>query len=188
MNAFDASKVTITRKRFSTTQGEVLIEYDGVRIEQYGDKIEFRDGKYAGYDDAFWIDVAKRETLVRGIAAEPVTKVSEQKAYLVCADHGLTEEQADEIVRTSSEMCVKRRTIRPGDSEWYVVYLSRVPQSAGQKSFHLSLNEDRKFFDPLKWTREYWIHVRFGKIEFAQMALTGSGSSFEITDAATIGL
>ncbi|WP_458392364.1 hypothetical protein [Sinorhizobium medicae] len=71
MKTFEAAKVVITRKRFSATQGEVLIEYDGVRIEQFGDKIELRDGEWTGYDDAFWIQVAKREAIARGLATEP---------------------------------------------------------------------------------------------------------------------
>lgn len=70
--AFDAASVKITRKRFSVTQGEVLVEYAGVRIEQYGDKIEMRgDGTFAGLDDAAWIAVARREAIARGLASEP---------------------------------------------------------------------------------------------------------------------
>lgn len=71
MKPFEAAKVVITRKRFSITQGEVLIEYDGVRIEQFGAKIELRDGEWTGYDDAFWIQVAKREAIAGGLATEP---------------------------------------------------------------------------------------------------------------------
>lgn len=70
--AFDAAKVTITRKRFSTTQGETLIEYNGQRIEQYGDDPKLcKDGQYRQRDDAFWIGIARREAIARGLATEP---------------------------------------------------------------------------------------------------------------------
>ncbi len=80
MKSFEASKVVITRKRFSATQGEVLIEYNGIRIEQYGDKIELRDGEWAGYDDDFWMEVAKREAIARGLATEPTPPVPTKAA------------------------------------------------------------------------------------------------------------
>lgn len=69
--AFDPALVTITRKRFSVTQGEVLIEYAGQRIEQYGDAIALRDGEWRGYSDDFLMNVAKREAIERGLASEP---------------------------------------------------------------------------------------------------------------------
>jgi hypothetical protein len=69
--AFNADLVTITRKRFSVTQGEVLIAYDGVRIEQYGDDIRLVGKEYQGMSDAEWLAVAKREALARGLATEP---------------------------------------------------------------------------------------------------------------------
>lgn len=71
ITAFDPALVTIERKRFSITQGEALISYNGQSIEQYGDKIELRDGQWAGHDDAFWIAVAQREAIARGLALDP---------------------------------------------------------------------------------------------------------------------
>lgn len=68
---FNANLVTIERKRFSVTQGEVLISYGGVRIEQYGDEIRLIGTEYHGQDDAFWLAVAKREAIARGLAVEP---------------------------------------------------------------------------------------------------------------------
>lgn len=62
-------KLVIERKRFSTTQGEVLLTYDGKRIEQYGDQIELRGGEWRGRDDAIWHDVAKRDLARRHVAA-----------------------------------------------------------------------------------------------------------------------
>jgi hypothetical protein len=58
---YDPSRLKIERKRFSTTQGEVALTYDGVFIQQFGDRITLRDGQYRGYDDAFWHEVARRE-------------------------------------------------------------------------------------------------------------------------------
>lgn len=67
--AFDPALVTITRKRFSVTQGEVLVEYAGTKLGQYGDKIEMRGNVWDGHDDAYWMDVAKRESVRLDLAA-----------------------------------------------------------------------------------------------------------------------
>lgn len=75
MTPFNPEKVTITRKRFSTTQGEVLVEYDGTRIEQYGDHIAMdANGEYHGCDDATWMEVAEREAIKRGLARPALRK------------------------------------------------------------------------------------------------------------------
>jgi hypothetical protein len=66
---FDPALVRIERKRFSTTQGEVLVEYAGQRIEQYGDAIALRDGEWRGYSDEFLMNVARREAIERGLAS-----------------------------------------------------------------------------------------------------------------------
>jgi len=50
---YDPAKLTINRKRFSVTQGEVELVYDGVRLEQYGDKITLVGKDYVGHSDAF---------------------------------------------------------------------------------------------------------------------------------------
>ena len=55
---FDPDLVEIRRKRFSTTQGEVEIFYNGRRLEQYGDKIELGADGWEGQTDAEWIQVA----------------------------------------------------------------------------------------------------------------------------------
>lgn len=68
--AFNAALVTIERKRFSVTQGEVLLSYNGQKIEQYADSIVLTDGGYQGLTDAEWIAVARREALARGLATE----------------------------------------------------------------------------------------------------------------------
>lgn len=75
MTPFNPEKVTITRKRRSTTQGEVLVEYDGTRIEQYGDHIAMdTNGEYHGCDDATWLEVAEREAIKRGLARPALQK------------------------------------------------------------------------------------------------------------------
>lgn len=59
--SYDPAKLTIARKRFSTTQGEVELVYDGQRIEQYGDTIALSpDGQWRGLPDAYWHGVAAR--------------------------------------------------------------------------------------------------------------------------------
>ncbi len=58
---FDPRFLTINRKRFSATQGEVELVYGGRRIEQFGDNITLQDdGEWRGYDDAHWIEIARR--------------------------------------------------------------------------------------------------------------------------------
>jgi hypothetical protein len=69
MRPFDASKVQIERKRFSTTQGEVAVSYGGHLINQYGDQIELRhDDKstdiervlsWQGLPDEHWIEAMR---------------------------------------------------------------------------------------------------------------------------------
>ena len=66
---FNPALVTIERKRFSTTQGETLISYDGQRIEQYGDNPRLIDGEYHQQPDEYWIDVAKRDAIDRFMCA-----------------------------------------------------------------------------------------------------------------------
>lgn len=65
---FDPARVTITRKRFSTTQGETLIEYKGQRIEQYGDDPAMQpNGQYHQRPAEYWMGVAMREAIKRGM-------------------------------------------------------------------------------------------------------------------------
>ncbi len=50
-----------TPENLSTTQGEVEVEYDGIRIEQFGDTITMgKDGLFQGLPDDFWVEVARR--------------------------------------------------------------------------------------------------------------------------------
>jgi len=65
---FDPALVTIVPKRFSTTQGEVLLSYNGQCIEQYGDSIKLIGRDWKGYPDTFWMAVAYREAIERGLA------------------------------------------------------------------------------------------------------------------------
>lgn len=81
---FNADLVTITRKRFSTTQGEVLVEYAGARIEQYGDSIRLVGAEWQGMSDDEWIAVARREAIARGLATEPVPPFTPPASYAEC--------------------------------------------------------------------------------------------------------
>lgn len=64
---FDPSKVEVVRKRFSVTQGETLIAYNGQRIEQYGDDPAMcADGVYRQKPRDYWVAVAMSEALTRG--------------------------------------------------------------------------------------------------------------------------
>jgi hypothetical protein len=75
ISPFDPALVTIEPKRFSVTQGEVLVSYGGQRIEQYGDSIRLVGRDYQGHPDEFWIAVAYREAIGRGLATRlPVTE------------------------------------------------------------------------------------------------------------------
>lgn len=61
---FDESLVEINRKRFSSTQGEVELSYDGVRINQFGDAYTLDGaGQWVGRSDAYWIAVARKHRL-----------------------------------------------------------------------------------------------------------------------------
>lgn len=67
---FNPQAVTLTRIRHSTTQGEVLVCYDGTKIDQFGDTIiRDEDGEYRGHSDAFWLGIAKRYAIARKLAA-----------------------------------------------------------------------------------------------------------------------
>lgn len=61
---FRRDRLTIDRKRFSETQGEVLLTYDGARLEQFGDDIQLTPYGWQGKPDSFWENVA-RDWLVR---------------------------------------------------------------------------------------------------------------------------
>jgi hypothetical protein len=66
---YQPEKLAIERKRFSVTQGEVLLTYDGERIEQYGDKIELCGGQWQGIPDAQGHEVAQRTLAQRGLVS-----------------------------------------------------------------------------------------------------------------------
>lgn len=66
---FDPALVTIEQKRFSHTQWEILVCYNGQRIEQYGDKIELTGKEYRGYPREVWMAVAYREAIARDMAS-----------------------------------------------------------------------------------------------------------------------
>lgn len=69
---FDPALVGIERKRFSTTQGEVLLSYAGTPMIQYGDTIRLVGRDYVGIPDEEWLSVARREALARGLAGDHV--------------------------------------------------------------------------------------------------------------------
>ncbi|MCJ2180177.1 hypothetical protein [Novosphingobium album (ex Hu et al. 2023)] len=80
---FDPACVAIEHKRFSVTQGEVLVSYNGQRIEQYGDRITLIGKDWEGYPDAFWIAVAYREAIARSLAKRlPVPEEAAIMAHL----------------------------------------------------------------------------------------------------------
>lgn len=80
---FDPTLVTIEPKRFSVTQGEVLVSYDGQRIEQYGDAIKLIDCDWKGYPDTVWMAVAYREAIARNLATRiPVVEEAAITAHL----------------------------------------------------------------------------------------------------------
>ncbi|XKH11868.1 hypothetical protein ACFFDA_10585 (plasmid) [Novosphingobium sp. BL-52-GroH] len=66
---FDPALVTIEQKRFSVTQWEILVCYNGQRIEQYGDKIELVGKEYRGHPREMWMAVAYREAIARDLAS-----------------------------------------------------------------------------------------------------------------------
>jgi len=66
---FDPALVTIEQKRFSVTQWEILVCYNGQRIEQYGDKIKLVGKEYRGHPREMWMAVAYREAIARDLAS-----------------------------------------------------------------------------------------------------------------------
>lgn len=59
--AYDPALLRIKRYRPSTTQGEVVLFYNGRKIERYGDTIRRTDsGEYRGHDDDYWHTIARR--------------------------------------------------------------------------------------------------------------------------------
>ena len=58
---FNPRLVTVERHRFSTTQGEASVFYDGELVERFGDDIRLQtNGQWEGYGDRHWQDVARR--------------------------------------------------------------------------------------------------------------------------------
>lgn len=115
--AFDASKVKITRIPFSATQGEVLVEYDGHRIEQYGDNIRIVNGEWVGVHDEIFVEAAKREAIARGLATAPAPVFVEGKTYktrsIVDSDHWVTLEVVSRTAKTiKAKVGNKLKTLR----------------------------------------------------------------------------
>ncbi|MFX1767941.1 hypothetical protein PWP93_36335 [Paraburkholderia sp. A1RI-2L] len=57
---FDAAKVGIERHRFSTTQGEFTVSYNGSKIIRYGDDIRMRGGEFVGLSDSDIAGIVER--------------------------------------------------------------------------------------------------------------------------------
>ena len=58
---YNPDLLRIKRSQPSTTQGEVVLFYNGRKIERYGDTIRRNDlGEYRGHPDEYWHDVARR--------------------------------------------------------------------------------------------------------------------------------
>lgn len=57
---FDKRKLEIVRHRYSVTQGEVSLIYDGRKLGQWGDKIELSHWGWRGICDDQWVTLAKR--------------------------------------------------------------------------------------------------------------------------------
>lgn len=82
---FDPALVGIERKRFSVTQGEVLLSYAGQRMLQYGDTIRRVDGDYVGIPDEEWMTIARREAIARGLAVDLVN----YDAHVVAVEYAM---------------------------------------------------------------------------------------------------
>lgn len=81
---FDRNRLTIERKRFSVTQGEVLLTYAGRSLGQFGDKIELTaGGSWRGLSDRAWVETAERIIAREHAAARSVFK--EAQALLPAA-------------------------------------------------------------------------------------------------------
>ena len=70
---YDPSRLSIIPKRFSTTQGEIELVYEGERLEQYGDRIVLTASGWAGYPASFWHVVAERLVRKRSANADQVS-------------------------------------------------------------------------------------------------------------------
>ena len=69
---YDPSLLSIVPNRFSATQGEIELVYDGERLEQYGDRIVLTASGWAGYPAAFWHVAAERLVRKRATDADQV--------------------------------------------------------------------------------------------------------------------
>ncbi len=72
---FDPDLVSIERKRRSTTQGSVIVSYDGTELGHYGDDIKMiaegiHRGEYHGHNDAYWMSVAQRQAVAQGLVCD----------------------------------------------------------------------------------------------------------------------
>lgn len=72
---FDPDLVSIERKRRSTTQGSVIVSYDGIELGHYGDDIHLikegiHRGEYHGHEDAYWMAVAQRQAIAQGLVCD----------------------------------------------------------------------------------------------------------------------
>ncbi|OAS26304.1 hypothetical protein [Methylobacterium platani] len=75
---FDCNLLTIERKRFSVTQGEVLLTYAGRSLGQFGDKIELTGGGvWRGHGDREWEDTARKILAREHAAAREVFKAAQ---------------------------------------------------------------------------------------------------------------
>lgn len=109
---FDPALVWIERHRFSATQGEVSVFYDGDCLGRYGDDIKMvvegaHRGEYHGRDDAYWIDVAKRQAIKRNLVCDDTSPAKQTFKISVAMNiraYGVVEIEAASIEEAQAKL------------------------------------------------------------------------------------
>lgn len=64
------ANIKIERKRFSITQGEVVVTWNNVVLGQFGDDIKLAEsGEWEGKPDSYWFQIALNIAIERDLVA-----------------------------------------------------------------------------------------------------------------------
>jgi hypothetical protein len=137
---FDPSKVKIERDRYSTTQGQTIIYYDGKLVKGYQDNPELSNGKWEQKPEPYWMDVAKK-LYEQG---DKINRVPQKgDAYTVPSGHAYGDPAAD-VNRFAHVFLADYVDPKTGKKSLVVTELQSDWAAAGRKGGYI---EPEYFYD-----------------------------------------
>lgn len=151
--SFDESKLLIERVRFSVTQGECRLTYDGRVLGQFGDTYTIDGaGHWSGFPDSHWVDAARGLISPAPVAmvAQPVQQAQGRDHRGAVETHPNAEQAAGDLISAAFHPLQimpgywghddgrRAAVVRDGDGRFYVRHFpaprpAMVPQPCQQQ-------------------------------------------------------